>query len=425
MSLLIKGGRVVDPATGKDGKYDILIENDKIVEVKENIEAAGAQVIDAVDCLVMPGLIDLHVHLREPGYTHKETIKTGALAAAHGGFTTICPMPNTLPATDSVETLKLVKEIIDRDAVVNVLPVSAITIGQAGEELVDIKAMAAEGAIAISEDGKSVMNAALYEKAMRLAKEAGIPVMAHCEDKNLVGKGALNAGAKADELGMAGICNAVEDVITARDILLSKETGCKLHLCHCSTKDSVKMVKEAKEEGLLVTAEVCPHHFAMCDEDITGDDANFKMNPPLRSREDVEALKAGLRDNIMDVISTDHAPHSEDEKKKSIADAPFGIVGLETAVALTITELVDKGYLTYMQMAEKMSYNPARVIGIDKGSLEEGKIADVTIINPTAEYVIDKNDFVSMGKNMPFDGWKVKGKVMATIVSGKVVYENK
>lgn len=422
MSILIKGGRVVEPASKKDGIYDVLVEGDKITEVSENITASADTVIDAKGLMIMPGLIDLHVHLREPGFTHKETIKTGAMAAAHGGYTTICPMPNTKPATDCVETLELVKDIIKRDAKINVLPVSAVTIGQAGTELADIKAMAEHGAIAISEDGKSVMDSALYEKGMLAAKEAGIPVMAHCEDKNLVGKGALNAGAKAKELGVDEISNAVEDIITARDIFLAKSTGAKLHLCHCSTNDSVKMVKEAKADGVDVTAEVCPHHFFMCDEDITGNDANFKMNPPLRSRADMVALKEGLRDNIMDVISTDHAPHAAEEKAKGIADAPFGIVGSETALALTVTGLVNEGYLTFMQMAEKMSYNPAKVIGIDKGTLLPGKIADIVIFNPTEEYVIDVNDFYSMGKNTPFAGMKVCGKVKYTICGGEIVY---
>ena len=425
MDILVKGGRVVDPASGKDGIFDILVKDGIISEVSEKIDAKADRVIDADGLMVMPGLIDLHVHLREPGFTHKETIKTGAAAAAHGGYTTICPMPNTKPATDCVETLEMVKEIIDRDAIINVLPVSAVTIGQAGTELADIKAMAEHGAIAISEDGKSVMDSGLYEKAMVIAKEAGIPVLAHCEDKNLVGKGALNAGPKQKELGVEGISNAVEDIITARDIFLAKTTGAKLHLCHCSTEDSVRMVADAKADGVDVTAEVSPHHFMMCDEDIKGNDANYKMNPPLRSRADMEALRIGLRDNIMDVISTDHAPHAAAEKKKGIADAPFGIVGSETALCLTVTGLVKGGYLSYMQMAEKMSYNPAKVIGIDRGTLLPGKVADITIFNPDEEYTIDVNDFVSMGKNTPFNGMKVFGKVKYTIVSGKIVYEEK
>ena len=307
----------------------------------------------------------------------------------------------------------------------HVLPVGAVTLGQQGEELTDIAGMAAAGAIAISEDGKSVMNAALYREAMKRAAEKDVLVMAHCEDKNLVGRGALNAGKIAEENGVEGISNAVEDVITARDILLAKETGARLHLCHCSTKDSARMVKEAKEEGLTVTGEVCPHHFALTEEDIVPGDTNFKMNPPLRRQEDRQALKEGLRDGIFDVIATDHAPHHVDEKKKPMAEAPFGIVGSETAVALTITCLVEEGYLTPYQMAEKMSTNPARILKLDRGSLKVGKAADVTLIDPEAEYVIDASLFASKGKNTPFHGRKVKGKVKMTIVDGTIVYEEK
>ena len=422
MRLLIKNGRLLDPGTKKDGMFDLLIEDGKILKVEAEIEEAAEEEIDAAGCFVMPGLIDIHVHLREPGYEYKETIRTGALAAAKGGFTTICPMPNTNPATDSKERIEWIADRAEKEAVVNVLPVGAITLRQDGEELTDIEGMAGAGAVGISEDGKSVMNAELYRRAMEAAAKNNLVVMAHCEDKNLVGKGVVNQGEKSKELGFPGISNSVEDVIIARDILLAKETGARLHLCHCSTKDSVLMVKSAKEHGLFVTAEVCPHHFAMSTDDLTADDSNYKMNPPLRSKADVQALKEGLRDDIMDIIATDHAPHGEEEKKQSILKAPFGIVGSETAVALTVTELLEKGYLTPMQMAQKMSYNPARVIGIDRGTLQEGKIADITVINPNEEYVIDKNSFVSKGKNTPFHGKTVRGKVVATIVNGIIVY---
>lgn len=423
MDILIQNGRVLDPATHTDEVKSILVRDGKIVDVNASADTLADRVIDASSCYVMPGLIDLHVHLRDPGQEYKETIQTGTLAAAHGGYTTVCPMPNTTPSTDSPEMIRLVKEKAKREGVVNVLPVGAITLGQGGKELTDMEAMAKEGAIAFSEDGKSVMNTALYFEGMKRAAKAGIPVMAHCEDKDLVGKGCMNEGPKSRELGLEGISNAVEDVIVARDIILAKEAGCRLHLCHCSTKDSVLMVKVAKEQGLSVTAEVCPHHFAMTEDEIPGDDANYKMNPPLRRKEDVQALKEGLRDGIMDVISTDHAPHHADEKKKSIKDAPFGIVGSETAVALTITHLVNEGYLTPLQMAEKMSYNPAKVIGIDRGTLKEGKVADITIIDPNEEYIIDVNTFCSKGHNTPFAGHKVKGRVKYTLVEGTIVYE--
>lgn len=428
MNILIKNGRVLDPATGKDGIYDILVTDNIITKVESNIDEDAikseqeCKVIDASNQFVMPGLIDLHVHFREPGFEYKETIKTGSLSAARGGFTSVCPMPNTKPVIDSVEMLEKELDIIKRDAIVNVYPVAAITKGMKGEELTDIRELVKHGAIAISEDGKSVMNSSLLREAMKIAKETGIPVLSHCEDINLVEGGVMNKGERSEELGLKGISNAVEDIIVARDIMLAKETGCRLHLCHCSTYDSVRLIEEAKKEGLPVTGEVCPHHFSLTEEDIVADDANYKMNPPIRTKKDVDELIAGIHNNIMDIISTDHAPHSEEEKTGSMTKAPFGIVGLETSVSLVVTELLDKGVITPLKMAEIMSYNPAKVIGIDRGTLQVGKVADITIIDPNKEYVIDKKEFVSKGKNTPFDGKKVKGKVMTTIVNGKIVY---
>ena len=418
MSILIKNGRVLNPSENLDSVMDILIDKGVIVKKASHIENEANQIIDAKGCYVMPGLIDLHVHFRDPGLTYKEDIETGSRAAAKGGFTTVCCMPNTKPVVDSPET---VKYIIDKGKAVgltNVLPVGAVTKNMAGVEITDVEELKAAGICAISEDGKSVMNSGVYRKAMKNAKQAGIPVLAHCEDINLVEGGVINLGDKSKELGVKGISNAVEDVIALRDILL----GAKLHLCHCSTKDSVEMVRRAKEEGVKVTAEVCPHHFSMCSDDITSNDANFKMNPPLRTREDMEALIKGLSDDVMDVISTDHAPHSAEEKAKDLEHAPFGIVGLETSVALTITNLVKKGHVTPLQMAAKMSYNPAKVLGINKGTLNEGAIADVTIINPDKEYIIDSNEFASKGKNTPFNGYRVSGEVEYTILNGNVVY---
>ena len=404
---------------------DIFVEDGIIKEKAETIDRQADTVIDAAGCYVMPGLIDLHVHFRDPGLTYKEDIETGSKAAAKGGFTTVCCMPNTKPVVDNVETVKYIIEKGEKTGLTNVLPVGAVTKNMAGVEITDVEELKKAGICAISEDGKSVMNSGVYRKAMKNAAKANVPVLAHCEDINLVEGGVINLGDKSSELGVKGISNAVEDVIAMRDIMLAKETGATLHLCHCSTKDSVEMVKRAKEEGIKVTAEVCPHHFSMCSDDITSNDGNFKMNPPLRAREDMEALIKGLQDDIMDVISTDHAPHSAEEKAKDLEHAPFGIVGLETSVALTVTNLVKKGYLTPMQMAAKMSYNPAKVLGIPKGTLDEGKIADITIIDPDKEYTIDVNTFESKGKNTPFDGYKVSGEVEYTILNGKVVYSNK
>ncbi len=425
MTILIKNGRLINPSENLDKVMDIFVEDGIIKEKAESIEKQADTVIDAAGCYVMPGLIDLHVHFRDPGLTYKEDIETGSKAAAKGGFTTVCCMPNTKPVVDNVETVKYVIEKGEKTGLTNVLPVGAVTKNMAGVEITDVEELKKAGICAISEDGKSVMNSGVYRKAMKNAAKANVPVLAHCEDINLVEGGVINLGDKSSELGVKGISNAVEDVIAMRDIMLAKETGATLHLCHCSTKDSVEMVKRAKEEGIKVTAEVCPHHFSMCSDDITSNDGNFKMNPPLRAREDMEALIKGLQDDIMDVISTDHAPHSAEEKAKDLEHAPFGIVGLETSVALTVTNLVKKGYLTPMQMAAKMSYNPAKVLGIPKGTLDEGKIADITIINPDKEYTIDVNTFESKGKNTPFDGYKVSGEVEYTILNGKVVYSNK
>ncbi len=423
VDLLIKNGRILNPAENEDFTGDILIRDGMIVEKGKDINKE-CDVIDASGCYVMPGLIDLHVHLRDPGLEYKETLSTGAKAAAHGGFTTICPMPNTKPVTDTPEKIRTLVERIKNECVINVLPIGSVTVGMQGKEVTDIKGMKEAGACGISEDGKSVMDSGVYRIAMREAAACGMPVMAHCEDINLVQGGVMNMGNKSDELELNGISNAVEDIIAIRDIMLAKETGAKLHLCHCSTKDSVRMVEEAKKDGVDVTAEVCPHHFTLCDEDITGDDGNYKMNPPLRSRADMETLKEGIKAGIMEVISTDHAPHSAEEKSGGFKSSPFGIVGLETSAALTMTELVDKGYLTPMGMAERMSYNPAKVIGIDKGTLNVGKTADIVVFDPDSEYEIDVNTFESKGKNTPFNGKKVKGRVKYTICSGKIVYKD-
>lgn len=429
--MLIKNGYVVDPASGLSDYADLLIEDGRVVKVIKKGETTGCcqtstcpdDVVDATGMTVMPGFIDLHVHFREPGFEYKETVKTGSRAAAAGGYTTVCPMPNTKPAIDSPEMVEKFLEIVKRDAIVNVLPVGTVTKGQQGAELADIAGMKKAGICAISEDGKSVMNAQIYREGMKLAKDNDVIVFAHCEDINLVNGGVMNAGKRAEELGLPGITNAVEDVITARDIFLSKETGAQLHLCHCSTEDSVKLVKLAKDMGLKVTAEVCPHHFAMADDEIPSDDANYKMNPPLRGRADVEALIKGLADGTMEIISTDHAPHGFEEKNGSMKGAPFGIVGLETSFALSYTKLVKSGFIKLEKLVELMSVNPARVLGIEKGTLKEGACADIAIVKLDEEYEINPDEFESKGKNTPFAGHKVSGRVMYTLVDGKVVYK--
>ena len=423
MILLIKNGHVINPATETDEVADILAEDGKVVKMEKNIKDKADYVIDAKGCYVMPGFIDMHVHLRDPGQEQKETIETGCNAAAHGGYTTILAMPNTKPVVDNPDVVKYVQNKAKTVGVVNVLQVGAITKGQQGKELADIRGMYEAGIPAISEDGRSVMNSELYREAMEIAAELDIPVLAHCEDINLVNGGVMNEDAHSKELGLRGITNSVEDIIVARDIMLSGDTGAKLHLCHCSTKDSVKMIRIAKKDGVSVSAEVCPHHFAMTEDEIAGDDANYKMNPPLRSAADVEALVDGLADGTMEAISTDHAPHGEEEKKQSIAKAPFGIVGSETAYALSVTHLVKTGKLTPLQLVEKMSTNPCRILSVPGGTLSVGAPADITIADMDSEYVIDKNTFLSKGKNTPFDGAKVNGRVYYTIVGGNIVYQ--
>ncbi len=438
MKLLIKNGRVINPATQQDEIQDVLIEDRRILQVgtagslkaeqkyADTDPQAEMKVVDATGCFVMPGFVDLHVHFRDPGLTYKEDIETGAKAAARGGVTTVCAMPNTKPVVDSVETLNYVQKKAKDKAVIHVEQLSAVTIGQEGTRLVDMKGMADKGAIAFSEDGKSVMDSALYAEAMKQAAELGAVIMAHCEDKALVRGGVLNEGVASERFGVPGITNSVEDIITARDIFLAKDHGTTLHLCHCSTAGSVELVRMAKRMGISVTAEVCPHHFTLTDADIEKEDANYKMNPPLRSETDVQALIRGLQDGTMEVISTDHAPHSREEKAKGFLEAPFGIVGLETSASLTYTALVATGLLSPMQMAEKMSWNPAKVIGIqeERGSIEVGKLADIVIFDPDTEYVVDTEKFASRGKNTPYEGKQLKGQVIMTICEGRIVYQD-
>ena len=423
MKILIKNGRIINPADGTDKVSDMLVEDGIVKEISQNINTSADKVIDANKMWVTPGFIDLHVHLREPGFEHKETIATGSRAAAAGGYTTVCCMPNTKPVTDSIETVEYIKKESEKNGVVNVLPIGAITKGQEGNELADIEGMYKAGICAISEDGKSVMNAQLLKDAMIKAKELNIPVLSHCEDRSLVKGGCMNEGTHCDSLGLKGISNDSEDVIVARDIVLAESTGAKLHLCHMSTKGSIELLSEAKKRGVNVTGEITPHHFTLSDEAVDGKDTNTKMNPPLRSKDDVEAMRKALKDGIADTISTDHAPHSAEEKAKDYQAAPFGIVGSETAFALSNSVLVEEGYLTPSALIEKMSYNPAKILGIDKGDISVGKVADITITNPEKVFKVDKNKFYSKGKNTPFDGYEVKGSVEYTIVGGKIVFE--
>lgn len=426
MNLIIKNGTIVDPSQDIHEVGNVYIKDgsiEKVVLNEDEISSEETQVVDVAGKYVFPGFIDLHVHFRDPGLTYKEDIVTGAEAAAAGGVTTVCCMPNTKPVVDSVETLR---DILDRAATlpIRLEQLSAITVGENNEELVDIAAMKEAGAIAFSEDGKSVMDSVLFEKGLKEIAKSGLVCMSHCEEKNLVQGGVINYGVASEKYNVKGIKNDVEDVIAARDIFMAAEEGARLHLCHCSTKGTVELMKMAKNMGLNVTAEVCPHHFVLSDSDITSVDGNFKMNPPLRSKEDVRALIEGLKSGIMDCISTDHAPHSAEEKAHGF-DSPFGIVGLETSAALTYNYLVLKEDMPVDQMVRLMSCNPAKVLGLDseRGTLKAGAKADIVIFDPEKVWTVDVNKFRSKGKNTPFNGYELKGKCVTTICRGKVVYD--
>ncbi|MBR6171770.1 MAG: dihydroorotase [Eubacterium sp.] len=427
-SMIIRNGIIVDPSQKLEEPGTVYIRDnrvERIVAGRYQPEAGDEkeEVIDAAGCYVFPGLIDLHVHFRDPGQTHKEDIESGAAAAAAGGVTTVCAMPNTSPTVDNVETLN---DILRRakELPIRVEQLSAITVGENNQELVDIAEMKKAGAIAFSEDGKSVMNTALFREALSKIAECGGVVMSHCEDRDLVAGGVINAGEKQRKLGLPGITNAVEDVIAARDIFMAAEQGVQLHLCHCSTRGSVELMRMAKRMGLNVTAEVCPHHFTLSDADIPGNEGNYKMNPPLRSEEDVQALIEGLRDGSMDVISTDHAPHTEEEKSKGFS-SPFGIVGLETSAALTFTALVGPGLISMSDMVRLMSTRPAEIIHVDheRGTLKPGALADVTIFDPGRQWIVEPEKFRSRGRNTPYAGKLLLGKTVTTICNGKIVYQ--
>ena len=423
-SVLIRNGRLLDPRRGTDETADLLIREGLIVKTGRPLTDGADRVIDAAGCWVMPGLIDMHVHLRDPGQTRKEDVESGSKAAAAGGFTTIVAMPNTSPVIDSPDRVLYVRHKAEQLSPIRVLQAGAVTKGEKGVELADIEGMVRVGIPAVSEDGRSVMNAELCRQAMRVLAESGIPFLDHCEDADLVCGGCVNADEVQEKEGLPGISNSVEDVIAARDILLAAETGARLHLCHCSTEGSAVMLAMAKERGIRVTGEVCPHHFTLTSADRVPGDTNYKMNPPLRTKRDRDALRRGLADGVFDVISTDHAPHTEEEKRRGMREAPCGITGLETAVPLTVTELVETGILSPLQMAEKMSGNPAAILGLEgQGTLEAGTAADITVIDPAAAYRIDKDRFVSRGKNTPFHGRSVRGRVLWTICGGHIVYE--
>lgn len=422
MNILIKNGRVIDPSVGLDAHMDVLVQGGKIVQIAPSIDA-DYKTIDAANMWVVPGLIDMHVHLRDPGGQHKETIATGTKAAAAGGFTTVCCMPNTTPVIDNEIVVEYVTSKAKKEGTVNVIPIGSITKNLDGIELSAIGEMKEAGICAISDDGKTVENPSVLKTAMKYAAMFNLPILSHCEDMRLVGKGQINAGAHAEFMGFRGIAPEAEEVIIARDITLARVTGARLHICHVSTAEGIRLIRMAKEDGLPVTAEVCPHHFTLIDEDITEYDANFKMSPPLRSRKDRDAIIKALMDGTISVIATDHAPHHTDEKNCEFENALNGIVGLETALSLCISELLHKDVLTPMELIATLTINPAKILGLECGTLNPGANADITIINPAKEYTIDKNTFQSKSRNTPFHGRKVAGRVTHTIVKGEIVYD--
>jgi dihydroorotase len=429
-ALLIKNGRVIDPAAGRDGIADVWIEEGIVKGVGPGLAPSDATVFDATGLIVAPGFIDMHVHLREPGFEHAETIESGSRAAAAGGFTSICPMPNTSPVNDSATVTSYIVEKARRHAIVNVFPIGAITKGSAGEELAAIGSMKEAGAVAISDDGRPVMNARVMRRAMECARSFGLPVINHCEDLHLSAGGDMQEGLESVRLGLRGIPGVSEEVMVARDILLAELTGARYHVAHISSKHSVEMVGFAKLRGLSVTAEITPHHFALADTDMRPYDSNYKMKPPLRSVADVEKMIEGVVDGAIDAIATDHAPHAGSEKMQEFEQCPFGILGLETAIGLSLERLFHSGRITLVHLVRLFTANPAWILNLGhvergpaRGTLASGSAGDVTVFSTEREWTYDVNKSFSRSRNSPFDGKKFRGGPVATIVGGQIVWQ--
>lgn len=404
--------------------YDLQIEGERITRIEKEINEAADKIIDCQGKLLTPGFIDVHIHLREPGGEHKETIKTGTMAAARGGYTTVCSMPNTNPVPDSVEEVEKLFERIEKDAVVRVLPYAAITKGLKGKERTDISALSNTDIFAFTDDGVGIQTAGQMLEAMQEAAANDRAIVAHCEDNSILYGGAVHEGDVSKRLNVPGILSACESVQIARDVLLAETANCHYHVCHVSTKESVRVIRDAKRAGIHVTAEVSPHHLLLTEDDFVELDTNFKMNPPLRAKADRDALFEGLLDGTIDFIATDHAPHAQDEKAQDMVKAPFGIVGLETAFPLLYTHLVETGEMTLQQLVDRMTNIPANVFKLPYGEIETDAIADLTLIDLEKEMTIDVETFYSKGKNTPFNGWDVKGVPVLTIAAGKIVYED-
>jgi len=422
--ILIQGGRVIDPSRGSDGVADVYLTDGKVAAVGSNIVGEeGTLIIPAAGKVVAPGLIDLHVHLREPGQEDQETVATGAMAAAAGGFTAVCAMPNTDPVVDNQGTVGFIVSQAQRAAKARVYPIGAISLGQRGEKLAEFGELVGAGAVAVSDDGKPVMSSHLMRTALEYARTFGIPVADHCEDLALAEGGAMHEGIVATRLGLKGIPAAAEEIMVARDIILAELTGGHVHLCHMSTRGSVELIRRGKERGIRVTAEATPHHFTLTHEACEGYNTNAKMNPPLREGADRDAIRQGLRDGTLDVIASDHAPHHYDAKEREFDDAPNGILGLETALGLAISELVETGLMSLSDLLLRMSTQPARIFNLPGGSLGVGAPADVVMFDPKARWTVDPSRFHSRSRNTPFGGRSLTGRAEVTIVRGRVVYQ--
>ena len=423
MTILLKNGKLIDYKTNTNEQYDILIENDKIKEIAKEITEKADTTIDCTNLNIIPGMIDIHCHLREPGFEYKETIETGANSAVAGGFTTICPMPNTKPTPDSTIILQKIIDEAKRVNLCNILPYASVSKGEKGEELVDFEELKKAGAIAFSDDGMPVVNSRMMREAIIEADKLGTFVASHCEEKS-VAQGAINAGKVADELGVEGVLPEAEEIMAAREIVISETNNVRAHICHISTKTTKNMVRDAKKRGVKITCETCPHYFTFTVDEVKQTGTNAKMNPPLREEKDRQAIIEGLKEGTIDCIITDHAPHSKEEKERELSKAPNGIIGFETALSAEIMNLVDAGHISYLDLVKLTSYNPAQLLKIDRGTIEVGKIADITIFNPDEEYVYTEDMIVSKSKNSPFIGKKLKGKVKYTIVGGRIVYRD-
>ena len=425
--LLLRGGRIVDPSTRTDVAGDLLVADGKIESLGERVDIDARDDVEVLDCgglVVAPGFIDVHCHLREPGREDVETIATGARAAAAGGFTAVCAMPNTDPVTDNQAAVGFIIRQAARARAARVYPIGAISLGQRGEALAEFGEMVGAGAVAVSDDGKPVASAHLMRTALEYARTFGIPVADHCEEPTLAAGGAMNEGIVSARLGLKGVPNEAEEIMAIRDILLARRTGGHVHLCHMSTRGSVELIRWGKERGIPVTAEACPHHLSLTEDAVEGYDTNAKMNPPLRTAADVEALREAVRDGTIDVIATDHAPHHYDEKEREFADAPNGIVGLETALAVNITWLVAPGIIDVSTLVDKMACAPARVFHLPGGTLRRGSVADVTVFDPDAEWTVDPARFRSKGRNTPYTGKRLRGRVHFTIVDGQLIHRH-